>query len=50
MTDQYIQNIRNNSEKAECYFSKKLAFTLGPLELKELSEERNVKIIDVRMR
>ena len=50
MTDQYIQNIRNNSEKAECYFSKKLAFTLGPVELKELSEERNVKIIDVRMR
>ena len=30
MTDQYIQNIRNNSEKAECYFSKKLhsAFSL----------------------
>ena len=28
MTDQYIQNIRNNSEKAECYFSKKLAFFL----------------------
>ena len=50
MTDQYIQNIRNNSEKAECYFSKKLAFTLGPVELKDLSEERNVKIIDVRMR
>ena len=48
MTDEKIQNIRKNSEKAECYFSKKLAFTLGPVELKELSEQENVKIIDVR--
>lgn len=50
MTDEKIQNIRNNPEKAECYFSKKLAFTLGPVELKELSEEKNIKIIDVRTR
>ena len=50
MTDEKIQNIRNNSEKAECYFSRKLAFTLGPVELKELSEEKNIKIIDVRTR
>lgn len=49
MTDEKIQEIRNNTEKAECYFSKKLAFTLGPVELKELSEERDVKIIDVRL-
>ncbi len=49
MTDEKIQEIRNNTEKAECYFSKKLAFTLGPVELKELSEERYVKIIDVRL-
>ncbi len=48
MTDEKIHEIRSNSEKAECYFSKKLAFTLGPVELKELSEERNVKILDVR--
>ena len=50
MTDEKIQNIRNNTEKAECYFSKKLAFTLGPVELKELAEEKNIKIIDVRLK
>lgn len=48
MTDEKIQEIRSNSEKAQCFFSKKLAFTLGPVELKELSEEKNIKIIDVR--
>ncbi len=50
MTDETIKEIRSNPEKAECYFSKKLAFTLGPVELKELNEERNVKIIDVRLK
>ena len=50
MTDEKIQNIRNNTEKAECYFSKKLAFTLGPVELKELAEEKNIKMIDVRLK
>lgn len=48
MTDEHIQEVRNNPEKAQCYFSKKLAFSLGPVELKELSTEKNVKIIDVR--
>ena len=50
MTNEEIQNIRNDSEKAMCYFSKKLAFTLGPVELKELSEKNNIKIIDVRLK
>lgn len=45
-----IRNIRNNTEKAECFFSKILAFSLGPIELKELSQENEVKIIDVRSR
>lgn len=49
MTDEKILNIRNNTEEAANYFSKKLAFTLGPVELKELSEEKNIKIIDVRL-
>lgn len=48
MTDEKIQNLRNNVEKAECYFSKRLAFTLGPVELKELQEKGNLRIIDVR--
>lgn len=45
-----IKEIRSNPEKAQCFFSKILAFTLGPVELKELSEENEVKIIDVRAR
>lgn len=49
MNDEKILNIRNNTEEAANYFSKKLAFTLGPVELKELSEEKNIKIIDVRL-
>ena len=49
MTDEKILNIRNNTEEAANYFSKKLAFTLGPVELKELSEEKTIKIIDVRL-
>lgn len=43
-----ILDIRSNPEKAACYFSKKLAFTLGPVELKEISEKANVKLLDVR--
>lgn len=50
MTDEKIQEMRSNSEKAEKFFSKKLAFTLGPVELKELSDEGKIKIIDVRHR
>ena len=50
MLEEDIQNIRNNPEKAECYFGKKLAFTLGPIELKNVCEKKHVKLIDVRMR
>lgn len=45
-----VENLRNDSEKAEKYFAKKLAFTVGPVELKELSEKNDVRIIDVRSR
>lgn len=48
MTDEKIQELRSNTEKAECFFSKELAFTVGPVELKELTG--NIKIIDVRSR
>lgn len=43
-----IKEIRLNSEKAQCFFSKLLAFTLGPVELKELMDEENVRVVDVR--
>lgn len=45
-----IKNLRNNPEKAEHFFAKKLAFSVGPVELKELSEKESIKIIDVRHR
>ena len=44
MKDEKIQELRSNTEKAVCYFSKRLAFTLGPVELKDITEqESNVK-------
>lgn len=43
-----IKEIRFNPEKAQCFFSKKLAFTLGPIELKNLLDEGKVKLLDVR--
>ena len=43
-----IKEIRFFPEKAQCFFSKKLAFTLGPIELKNLLDEGKVKLLDVR--
>ena len=43
-----VENFRNDPQKASKYFVKELAYTLGPVELKELSEKNDVKIIDVR--
>ncbi len=43
-----IKEIRFNSEKAQCFFSKCLAFTLGPVELKDLLDEGKVRVVDVR--
>lgn len=48
MIDEHVQNVRNNPEKAQCFFSKILAFTLDPIELKEIGDKQNIKIIDVR--
>lgn len=43
-----IKELRVNTEKAMNYFAKNLAFTLGPVELKEMLEKNNIKLIDVR--
>lgn len=43
-----IKEIRFDSDKAKCFFSKQLAFTLGPVELKELLDEGKVRVVDVR--
>jgi len=43
-----IKELRFNPEKAQDYFAKILAFTIGPVELKNLLEEGSVKVVDVR--
>lgn len=46
-----IDKLRNNTDKALSYFEKKLAFTLGPVELKEMIEDQEqINIVDVRAR
>lgn len=46
--NQYINNIRRDSEAATDFFAEKLAFTLGPVELQHMLDENKVKLIDVR--
>lgn len=43
-----IKNLRFDSQAAKAYFSERLAFTIGPVELKNLTEKEQVTIIDVR--
>lgn len=45
---EYINKIRYDSEAAEDFFAEKLAFTLGPVELKKMLADNKVKLIDVR--
>lgn len=45
---EYIDEIRRDAKKAEKFFADKLAFTLGPVELKRMLEDKKVKLIDVR--
>ena len=46
--NEYIKELRLNTQKAAKYFAKKLAYTLGPVELTQMLEEKKVKLIDVR--
>lgn len=43
-----IDRIRRDSEAATDFFAEKLAFTLGPVELKNMLADNKVKLIDVR--
>lgn len=45
---EYIDKIRYDSEASEDFFAEKLAFTLGPVELKKMLADGKVKLIDVR--
>lgn len=44
----YINDLRFDTKKAEVFFAEKLAFTLGPVELREMMKMKKVKLIDVR--
>lgn len=46
----FIDKIRFDAEIATDYFLEKLAFTLGPVELKKMIEQKKVKVIDVRLK
>ena len=48
MLNEEIKNLRKNTKEAENYFKKALAYTLGPVELKELMQNEDVKLIDIR--
>lgn len=43
-----IKEIRHNTKIAAEFFSQRLAYTLGPVELKKMLEDEKVKLIDVR--
>ena len=48
--DEKLKEVRYNSEKAAKFFTKIMAFTLGPIELKEMHEKKtsDIVILDVR--
>lgn len=43
-----VQDLRRNSIEAQNYFTKILAYTIGPIELKNLMDEDEINLIDVR--
>lgn len=45
-----INELRINTDKAQSYFLKALAYTLGPVELKAMMEKGKVVLVDVRDR
>ena len=46
--DDKLKELRHDSKKAEKFFTKLMAYTLGPMELKEMMESENIVVIDVR--
>lgn len=46
--DTELKKIRENTSEALHYFTEIMAYTLGPAELKEIMEENDVVILDVR--
>lgn len=48
--DDKIKEIRYDSKRAKDYFIEYLAFTIGPIDLKNIMDEGAVTLIDVRRR
>lgn len=46
--DDKLKDLRHDSKKAEDFFTKLMAYTLGPMELKEMMESENIVVLDVR--
>ena len=46
--DDKLKKYRYDTDKAEKFFTKMMAYTLGPMELKEMMKDEHVKILDVR--
>lgn len=47
-----LENITKNTHRAKEYFENKIAFTVGPVELKKILEEDrdSIELIDVRLK
>jgi len=45
-----LTNITKQTDRAKAFFEDKLAFTLGPVELKEMLNNSDIQIVDVRNR
>ncbi len=46
--DDKIKELRKNADSARNYFTQYLAYTVGPLELKNIMEEGEINLLDVR--
>lgn len=46
--DDRIKETRKDTEKAACFFTKYLAYTLGPVELKNMLQQDKAVVVDVR--
>ena len=46
--DDKLKKVRFDDDKAEKFFTKMMAYTLGPVELKEMMGHKDVKVLDVR--
>lgn len=46
--DEKLKELRENTEKAAKFFTKIMAYTIGPEELKEMMHSEDISILDVR--